>query len=231
MVGLVVMLGIFILIIIVSSISGRLFFKTGYNVRVTFLSANGVKIGAPVQFAGVEKGQVNDIRILYREPPNPPQVELKVWLPTEVKVHADATVMISTFGLLGEKYLEIVPGPGTGRLLKEGDLLVGREPVSMDEMIQKANNVLSELEAGLDSVNKFFGDEEARLALRQTLQNSRELTANLQSMLARINSGQGTMGRLFMDESLYNEIHGLMSDLRANPWKLLYRPPGAKKKQ
>ena len=231
MVGLVVMLGIFILIIIVSSISGRLFFKTGYHLKVTFQSANGIKIGAPVQFAGVEKGQVNDIRVLYREPPNPPEVELKVWMPTEVKVGADATVMISTFGLLGEKYLEIVPGPGTGRLLKDGDLLVGQESVSTEELIQKTNRVLSRLEEGLGSINKFFGDEASHLALRETLQNSRELTATLQTMVTKINSGQGTMGKLFMDESLYNDMHGLMQDLRANPWKLLYRPPAAKRKQ
>ncbi|MBI4355494.1 MAG: MCE family protein [Candidatus Omnitrophica bacterium] len=231
LVGLVVLIGITILIVIVSSISGRYIMKPGYHLKVTFSSANGVAIGAPVQFAGVVKGQVNDIKILYREPPNPPQVQLTVWLPTDVKVNADATVLISTFGLLGEKYLEIVPGAGTGRMLKNEDLLIGQEAVSMEELVQKTNKVLSALESGLGSINKFFGDEDTHLALRQTLQNSRELTATLQTMVAKVNSGEGTMGKLFMDEALYNEVHGFVSELRANPWKLLYRPPSAKKGQ
>ena len=40
----------------------------------------------------------------------------------------------------------------------------------------------------------------------------------------RIKSGQGTIGRLLTDESIYNNLDELTADLKVNPWKLLYRP-------
>src|SRR3990167_7029956 len=111
-VGAFILSGIVLLIVFVFAIGDlSTYFQPGYALRVLFATANGIAEGSPVQYAGVEVGKVQRVNIKYRADRNP-SVELEVRLPSSVNVRADDIAAISTFGLLGEKYLEITPGPG-----------------------------------------------------------------------------------------------------------------------
>ena len=47
---------------------------------------------------------------------------------------------------------------------------------------------------------------------------------NLETVLARVRRGKGTVGELFVGDELYNEMLAFVKDLRAHPWKLLAKP-------
>jgi len=68
-----------------------------------------------------------------------PQKELFRWL------LADALATINTLGLLGEKYLEIMPGSRETRLLQKGDTLRGHDPVSTEEFTRETQKTLAKL--------------------------------------------------------------------------------------
>jgi hypothetical protein len=40
---------------------------------------------------------------------------------------------------------------------------------------------------------------------------------------AAITNRDGTIGKLLYDPALYNELEGLVSDIRKNPWKLIWK--------
>lgn len=165
-VGIFTFIGIVILFIIIFSIGELYFFKPGYNIRVVFGFANGIAGAAPVRVAGVEAGEVKDINIFYDKLDNKSKVEILIWLREHVKIELDATAHINTLGLLGEKYLEIMPGsPETG-FLAEGDTLVGEDPVIMDELTKdmrelasSAGVVMQRLEDGEGTVGKLLTEE------------------------------------------------------------------------
>ena len=234
-VGLFVLLGVVVLTVFIFSIGDYYFYKPGYRLRVAFKSANGIVKGAPVQYAGVTVGKVEDIRILYEGVPPQPRVELVVWLPQHVRVQEDDLGRISTFGLLGEKYLDVLPTYGKGRVLTEGDALIGMASVSTEEITQQASNVLKQLAATLETVNTFFYDTEVRASLKGTLSNAQAMTEEWRvlgvkstDLLDRLGKGEGTVGKLFYDETLYQEMLDMVRDLRAHPWKLLQKPKGGK---
>ena len=234
-VGLFVLLGLAILALFVFSIGDYYFYKPGYHLRVTFQSANGIVRGAPVQYAGVGVGKVDDITIAYEGQPPQPKVELLVWLPIHVRVRSDDRATISTFGLLGEKYLDIVPRYGKTIPLSDGDVLAGVASVSTEELTQQANRVLQQLGETLNTVNTFFDDEEVRSSLRGTLRNAQAMTDEWRalglkgtSLLDRVERGEGSVGKLFFDQQLYDEMLEFVRDLRAHPWKLLQKPRGMK---
>lgn len=236
-VGLFVLLGIVILTIFIFSIGDYYFYKPGYHLRVTFQSANAIVKGAPVQYAGVGVGKVEDIRILYEGSPPQPHVELFVWLPAHVRVQEGDRATISTFGLLGEKYLDILPSYGQGRALSEGDMLLGTASVSTEELTQQASNVLKQLDGTLNTVNAFFNDEEVRTSLKGTLTNAMAMTDEWRalglkgvSLLDRVERGEGNIGKFLYDDTLYNETLEFVRDLKARPWRLLQRPKDEKKK-
>lgn len=207
------------------------YFEPAYRLRVLFDSANGISGGSPVQYAGVEVGKVEDVHIVYVNDRPTPKVELIARLPTRIKIHSDDEAAISTFGLLGEKYLQVIPGPGQGALLKSNDVLIGKPPVSTERIIERSNEVLTEFKRTLEGLNSLVADPEARIYLKEAMREARDATRNWKIMGERLNvafsyaeSGQGTLGKLIYDEELYNRMLALVEDVREHPWKLMIRP-------
>ena len=207
-------------------------FMPTHPVRILFDSANGITDVSPAQYAGVEVGKVQSVRIVPANGRSMPQVELIAKLPKDVNIRSDDQAAISTFGLLGEKYLEITPGPGTGRVLGPQEALIGKSPVSTEIVIQRSNEVLTELKATLQGINTLVGDPEARVYLKETVREARDATRNWKMVGERLNlalsyaeSGQGNVGKLLFDDDLYQRMSGFVDDIKAHPWKLLVRPP------
>ncbi len=231
-VGLFVVVGLVLLVFFVFVIGDfSTAFQPSYRLRVLFDTAIGITDGAPVQYAGVEVGTVERLSILYPGDQAAPQVQLLVKLPSRVKVRADDEASISTFGLLGEKYLEINPGPGQGPWLESGGQLYGKPPVSTERIMERSNEVLTEFKQTLQGLNSLVGDPEARIYLKEALQEARDATRNWKALGERLNlamsyaeSGEGNLGRLLYDDDLYQRVVLFVEDLRAHPWKLLVRP-------
>ncbi len=208
-------------------------FQPGYQLHVLFDSANGITDRSPVQYAGVEVGKVQAVQIVYPKDQANPKVRLTVRLPSRVTVRADDEASISTFGLLGEKYLEITPGPAAGPILSPGGHLVGKPPVSTEHIVERSNEVLNEFKQTLQGLNSLVGDMEARIYLTETLREARDATRNWKAFGQRLNiamsraeAGEGSLGKLLFDDRLYQELLLFVEDLRENPWKLLTRPKG-----
>ena len=230
-VGAFIVLGIALLVVFIFAIGDlSTAFQPGYRVHVWFDTANGITDGSPVQYAGVEVGKVQAVHIVPKAQARP-QVELIVRLPSSVVVRADDEASISTFGLLGEKYLQITPGAGVGPQLGPDGKLVGKPPVSTESIMERSNDVLTEFKHTLEGLNALVGDPEARIYLKEALREARDATRNWKVLGDRLNvamsyteSGQGTLGRLLFDDELYLRMAAFVDDLRAHPWKLLVRP-------
>jgi len=236
-VGAFILLGLTLLIVFVFAIGDlSTYFQPGYRLRVIFPTANGITEGSPVQYAGVEVGKVERVSIVAVPDQTAPQVELQVRLPASVSVRADDVAAISTFGLLGEKYLSIDPGAGEGMKLADDGQLVGKPPVSTEDIIERSDAVLAEFEQTLEGLNNLVGDPEARLYLREALQEARDATRNWKALGERLNvallhaeSGEGSLGKLLYDDQLHQQMMTFVEDLKAHPWKLLARPKSSKK--
>ena len=109
-VGTFVFIGLIILVIFVLSIGGFKTWTVGYRVNLVFNFVNGVKVGAPVRFAGVDVGEVKKIILQPKPEENRTAVCLEAWVKDNVHIPLDSTVWVNTLGLLGEKYVEIMPG-------------------------------------------------------------------------------------------------------------------------
>ncbi len=231
-VGLFIVSGVGLFVIFLFAIGDlATYFQPGYQVRVQFESANGITQGSPVQYAGLEVGKIQDVRIVQQSGSSVPEVELIIRIPTSVTVRSDDEASISTFGLLGEKFLEIEPGPGLGNALGANGVLVGKPPVSTEDIIERSNHVLTELQQTLGGINSLVGDPQARIFLKEAIQEARDATRQWRVLGERLNlamlhveAGQGSIGKFLYDDSLHRQVEQLIEDLRANPWKLLVRP-------
>ncbi len=230
-VGVFVFLGILVLATVIFSIRDFHIFREGYHIKILFNYAGGIKVGAPVRVAGVDVGAIKDIRILNRQDTKEAAVALTAWINRDVIIRADSLANINTLGILGEKYLEITPGSVTARILKASEILIGKDPVSLSRIFSTTYNMAIKMDKAISALNQFLKEPGLEDRTESILSNSEELISNLNVLtlnanilLDNINQGKGTIGRLIIDDSIYNDIEALVEDIKNHPWKLMYRP-------
>ena len=148
-VGIFVFIGLIILVVFVLLIGNFQTWTSGYHLNFIFNFVNGVKLGAPVRFAGVDVGEVQQIRFILTPPDRKPKVQILCWLNNDVKVPVDSTIWVNTLGLLGEKYIEIMPGQDYKKPLTENQNLVGEDPIPMHEVAVLARRIAGDIDENL----------------------------------------------------------------------------------
>lgn len=156
-VGIFVFVGLLILTAFVLLIGDFKTWTSGYQVNFMFNFVNGVKIGAPVRFAGVDVGEVKEIKFILAPEEQITKVQIVGWLKKEVKIPQDSTVWVNTLGLLGEKYIEIMPGKDYKNFLLAHQNLIGVDPIAMHEVAQLAKNIAGDIDKSIVKIKNKEG--------------------------------------------------------------------------
>jgi len=165
-VGVFILIGIAILFIIVFSIGDINLSKSGYKVKVLFNFASGIGPSAPIRLAGVGVGQVQGIHIIHDSKDDKTKAELIAWINDNTKIEEDAVVTINTLGLLGEKYLEIIPGTPGSTAVKPNGTLIGKDPVPMEKITENlaalsdsVRTIVDKIKNGEGTIGKLLTDD------------------------------------------------------------------------
>lgn len=192
-VGIFAFIGLIILVLAVFSISEIYIFRPGYNIRIQFSFASGIDVGAQVRVAGIVSGEVRDIEIGYDKNEGRAKVTLLVWLNKDVEIPKDSKAYVNVLGLIGENYLEIIPGQDYTHILKEGDILIGQDPFTTESLMEIAHKVADNFDGLMDSVNKVL-DKDTKEALKETIYNFRDFSRSLKVITGRLEQGEGKLG-------------------------------------
>jgi len=224
-IGLFVMFGLGLLTVALLRME-VLDFEPQQRMRILFNFTGGLEVGAPVHLAGVPVGEVEEVNIL-RDTDRKTRVEVVARLRGDIPIEEDAEVRIGTLGLLGTKYLEILPGTGAV-LLAQNAYLEGQDPVMLDQVIANGERIAQKMEMTVDSMNGLMGDEEFLIQFKGNTQNFAALIVELRSATTSMNEildgmkeGRGLMGKLLTDDTVYDDLTDLVADVKAHPWKLL----------
>lgn len=190
--------------------------QKGYTVKTRFQSAAGIKQFAPVRLAGVEVGEVRDVKLLYEA--DATVVEATLWVEQHVKLRKDAEAMMSSLGLMGEKYVEIRPGKGT-EFVEPGGTILARDPVNFDELMEKASVAMDEATATMKEFKSLavHADEllvEAKPKVMNVLTNLDGILDKNRPKLDNIMSNLEVTSEYFKEFS---------EDVRHHPWKVLIK--------
>lgn len=102
-----------------------------YNAR--FDRVDGLKVGSDVRMSGVKIGTVHRIAV------NPQDyiAEVSVSIMPSIKLPKDTSAEIITDGLLGSKYLALVPGGDEENIEPSGTIAYTQSAVSLESLIGK----------------------------------------------------------------------------------------------
>ncbi len=150
-------------------------FTRTFDVAAVFRNVEGLKAGDNVWLSGVKIGTVSDVKIVS---------EGKVVVVLALKndqnrfIQTDATAIIGTDGLVGNKIVIIRPG-NSGKTIAEEDTIKTVSPTDTQDLMNLARDV---------------GE------------NTRSITSDLKTLADRINHGKGIVGELLNDGAIAHEM-------------------------
>jgi phospholipid/cholesterol/gamma-HCH transport system substrate-binding protein len=181
--GIFVFLGMVLTITAIFLIGNKesLFSKT-FKVRAFFSSIEGLRIGAPVRLSGIDVGTVKSIEIAAD---SIGKVEVVFNLEASVKkfIKADATATIETEGLVGNKVITLQTGSPDAPAITDNAAIRGVTPLGFGAIIEET---------------------------KTTLTYTKDMTKNLAEIIAKVNRGQGSVGKFINSEDLYNHTNSLI---------------------
>lgn len=111
-------------------------FDTGGRVvDAAFASVAGLNDRAPVRVAGVRVGQVDGIELRGRD------AVVHLRLDQDVGLTTEARARIASLGMLGDKYVDLTPGPVDGEPLPEGAVIPGEAAPGFDDAMARLDEV------------------------------------------------------------------------------------------
>jgi phospholipid/cholesterol/gamma-HCH transport system substrate-binding protein len=160
-------------------------FRSTYQLKAQFDNVAGLGVGADVQVGGVHSGNVRSIKLPHK-PGDKVIVVMDLDRSTKEIVKRDSVASIETEGVLGDQFVAISFGSAGQAEVADGETIQSVPPLELGAMLAKANAILD--------------------SSQQAIVNTTAATAHLNSVSAKIDSGQGTVGALVNDRQLYNNL-------------------------
>lgn len=186
-VGLVALASFLLLAITIFLITGQ----TGFFAETVFLNtytpdAGGLKTGAVVRLAGVDIGNVQRVALSGRPSPEEAvEIVMEVNARFAPDIRTDSQLLLGTEGVLGQRYINITRGTQAGQPIPPDGTVPFRRTAEFTELVGGSADLLDNLNV---------------------------LTTRLNAVVETIDTGQGTVGRLINDDSLYRRLDTTVSD-------------------
>jgi phospholipid/cholesterol/gamma-HCH transport system substrate-binding protein len=209
--GIFVVLAIFAAVLIIETLGGSEFLHSGYHVTALFNTAQDLKPGNSVKMAGVEIGRVEKITLADQK------VKVTMKLNSDAIVKTDSKATIKFTGLMGQNFVAIDFGSPDAPRAVDGAVLATVEQPDLNAIMAKLDNAATGIQnltksfTG-DTINNLFGPLTDLIK-----QNSAHISvtfSNIQNISSQIASGQGTVGKLIYDQSLYNSAMATVTNLQ-----------------
>lgn len=215
-VGLFVLMGIILLVYMSLRLGGMQFGRAeGYSISVNFDSAAGLDQNASVRVAGVEVGRVKTIKLK----DNKAQVVLEI--KKDFKIGKDFAALLTTKGLLGEKYIELIPGSPTAPPLEEGGVITHTKSYAdMDKLISMLSDISEDFRKVSRSLGNVFGGESGETTLKNIVKNLEDLSFRVNHLVAK-NDQQ--LGRIIKNMDEFTSLLAKDGPTISNDLKLAVR--------
>lgn len=230
MVGVFVAIGLATFVFILFNIGdGKGFLSSAYSLKAKYPDVKGLHYGSEVSLSGLRVGVVKNI-VISPEDTKLLTLELSISKSMRDRIRKDSVAVIRTQGMLGDKYVEISIGTPGQPALQDGDTIDTAEAADLFSKGGKlVDNISGTFSAGgdFDTLVKNLSRVSANLlTLTNEISKQKGLAntliygnsgaklekslSNLESILNKINTGEGTLGALINDPTLYEDVKYLM---------------------
>ncbi len=188
--GIFVILGSFFILVMAYLIGNEQnIFRPTFQITAVFNNVNGLQEGNNVRYSGISVGIVRDIVM-----ENDTSIRVYMQIQEDMLDHIkdNAVAMVGSDGLVGSMLINILPWPGAGNPVTDGDEITTFTRINTQDMLTTLN---------------------------VTNQNASLLTADLLAVTQALRSGQGVLGRLLYDSLMARDLQQSFQNLNRSTAK------------
>lgn len=181
--GLFIFLGSSLLVILIFLLGNKdQLFTSTFTVKTYFQNTEGLRNGASVRFGGIDVGAVKDVKIVMNDGTG--RIEVSMRIKDEIKpfLKKDSRASIETEGLVGNKVIVVSMGSDNSEEIVDGGTILSTEPLSFADIIAETQGIMA---------------------------YTKDMTKNLSEIVYKVNTGEGTIGKILNDDELYNAAANL----------------------
>jgi phospholipid/cholesterol/gamma-HCH transport system substrate-binding protein len=159
-------------------------FNPVFKLTTSFYNVSGLQVGSNIRFSGINIGTVDNIEIIND---STVRVDMLILKKVQKFIKTDCEAGIGSSGIIGDRILVITQGSNNAPLAKDGQHIGSKEPVETDAIMT---------------------------GLQVTADNASIISEQLAEIMVKINSGQGTLGRLIQDSTIAENINQTIVNLK-----------------
>lgn len=211
--GVLLGLGVFTIILKRENI-----FTENYRYRILFDDVMGLRAGDDVTIKGMSVGKVKEL-VLKLE-----GVHVTISLRERQRLRDDCRFIVVPTSVLGGRYLQIEPGTPGAPLLPPQDLYHGESPsdvfkeaTALVKSVRLAleGEVIEDTSAIVEAVRRLLEEGKLTDNVQGIVADVRHTAEGIREITAKINRGEGTVGKLINDDALYTEVKNIAEEGRA----------------
>lgn len=201
-VGIFVLASLLVLAFLVLNATGDFNpFEKKMRLKARFATADGLREGAEVQLAGVHIGKVEAVKFLPPDSPEEEKIEAIMSVKAELdnkpitdRIRTDSMAQLIATSVLGnDKTINITTGTVKGNPVVENHVLASSTAISINQLTATGNDLLGQ-------INK--------------------LAIPTNEILNKANQGEGTLGRIINDQSLYRNLDNTVGEAKLTMVKI-----------
>lgn len=159
-------------------------FSNTFQVSGIFKDISGLQIGNNVRFSGINVGIIDNIEQITD---TTVKVDMLINEDSRKFMKKNAKAIIGSDGLMGNKLILITPGAAGKPELADNDVIATTQPISMDDILVK---------------------------IKVASDNAANITDNISVITQNIRDGKGTVGKLFMDSTLAENVDQALINIK-----------------
>ena len=208
----------------------RMLFAERFPIYTEFKSLGLLEPGAIVRVAGADAGEVTEIAV-----PQSPEGKFRVKMEIREDLHqlirTDSLATTQTEGLVGAIFVNIRTGTEANPQVPEGGTIPSLEPFALADLLAQASETVTlvtetveAMRGDIQSAVKTIADasQEAHALftnvtpeIQAMAENGNRISADTREMIAKINGGQGTLGKLINDDALFVQARELADEAKS----------------
>lgn len=228
-VGGFVVLGLVLFVFLLFNMGGgQGVFSSRYTLYGKFSHVKGLHYGSEVTLNGLRIGTVKEINI----GPDGKELVAQISINRQYsnKIRKDSIAKVVTQGMLGDKFIDISLGSDATEELKEGDYLDTQEEKDIlsksggliEEISKKfdrngdIDEILKNLSAATANIKQITADATkgkgllAEVTKGESGNKLNRAMGHLESILKKVDNGDGTLGALMNDPTVYEDIKTIL---------------------
>lgn len=200
-VGIFVLAAILLLVYITIDVSQLGMSSRGtYILNTVMTNAEGVTKKTPVQVAGIPVGAVEKVELMENR-----TARVVMRIRNEVQLSPDAEIQVRLRGVLGDTYLEVIPGTETDKILENGQTISKvRRRADYQDLFGDVSEITQNVKDITESLKTYTEVDRSHAA--HILKNMETLTGNMAKFT---NANMGNM------DAIVANMRALTDDLRA----------------